>query len=512
MSLLWLGNNALFLKNFRERTRPSSIAAAAIATVLTVVVCVLSCYTISLGDRDFPWEAWSFYALAVIQALILLVLGSASLSNSAARERLVNTLDFHRVSPTSPLNMYIGMLSGGPVHEWCVYLAILPVGASLGLRGGVSPYDMTYLHSAIVLNAILFHSMAMLFTLGVEQKTLNRMLSVSGFGVCLVLAYVSFAAAGSAPAQPLYHMTCLPAFNDVAVALGGGGVSGVEAKGGFFNLRAPHWSMQLIVQVPLLLLASFASIRRLAHAERPLFSKPLALAACAYVFFVYLGAADQRDWAVASEDFGDLYRAVVFPFYYGLVFAVGCVGACMVTPTFLLHVRALRRMRKRGHHLLSPFEEGASSLSWLVSYTALAAGSMVFLLWTWQVSRWLQAVAMLALTLSYVTWFAGGYELAMLAGKGKRKALMAVAFAVPWVFMPIMGSLFAAGEMRLDIEHVVMTAFCPFVGISMFSSVDVASPEQAGYLWLVLVMNGILAFVVLSIAWSTRMRIYREQA
>lgn len=514
MSLLWLGDNALFLKNLRERTRPSSLAAAAIATALTVVVCVLGCYTFSLGDRDFHWGIWSFYTLAIVQALIVLGLGSISLSNSAARERLANTLDFHRASPTTPLNMFSGLLFGGPLLEWCVYLAILPVGLSLGLRDGL-PFSLAvYLHVSIILNALLFHSLSIVFTMGMEQKTLNRMLSVGGLAVCLFLAYVSFSAAGTPAARALYHLTCIGAFATSGVSLWMNGVeSATIGADSFFGVRIPVWAIQVIVQCPVILVASLASMRRLAHAERPLFSKVLALSACAYALLIYMGSLGEPGiWQDGTPGPAGFFRLIGVMFFCGFVFVLGCVGASMTTPTYLTHVRALRRMRKNGRHFLSPFEDGASNLPWLVLFAALAAGVMAFLLWSWRDSEWLFALALLALTLSYVAWFSGGCELAMLAGKGKKKALMVVAFAVPWAFMPILGSLFAARGLSLDLEHVIMMSFCPFMTISMFASAEAAAPDAAGYLWLALALNLILAFVVQSIAWTTRMRLYREQA
>lgn len=512
MSLLWLGDNALFLKNLRERTRPSSLAAAAIATALATILCVLGCYTVSLGDKGFRWEAWAFYTLAIVQTLVLLVMGSVSLSNSAARERLANTLDFHRASPTTPLNMYVGLLLGGPVHEWCVYLAILPVGASFGLRGGLSLAIITYLHLSIILNALLFHSLSIVFTMGIDQKTLNRMLSVGGLTVCLVLAYVSFAAAGSPPARALYHLTCLPAFVTAGSSLGMNGPAvPLIARREFFQVQMPIWAVQIVVQCPVILLASLASMRRLAHAERPLFSKVLALAACAYALLVYLGPMGPETWQSMIPDSTDFFRLIGAVFFCGFVFILGCMGTCMTTPSYLMHVRALRRMRKNGRHYLSPFEDGASNFAWLVLFSTLAAGAMVVLLWFWHGKDCLYAFVLLALTLCYVAWFAGGYELAMLAGKGKRKGLMVVAFAVPWAFMPILGSLLAAGSMRLDLLHTMMMAFCPFFGISMFAGAYIPAQEVAEFMWLALAMNLVLAFVVSSIAWSTRIRLYREQ-
>lgn len=511
MSLLWLGDNGLFLKNFRERTRPASLAAAAIATALTVVVCVLMCYTFAFGQRDAHWESWAFLTLAVVQAIVLLLMGTVSVSNSMARERLVRTLDFHRVSPTSPFNMFLGLLAGGPILEWCVFLAVLPVAASLALRGGVRPGAIVFLYVSIILNAILFHCLAIVSTLGSSEKTLNRMLSVGGLGVCLGLAYLSFSSAYNVGRLSLYHLTCLPAFSDIASAIARGAwPSTWNEYNMFFQIPLPKWSLQFIVQCPIILLALMASIRRLAHAERPLFSKPLALAAYAYALFLVLGTLQYASPSLDGHEFA--HHLFGIPLFCTVVFLMGCMGVAMTTPDYLIHIRALRRMKKEGRHLLSPFEDGASNLAWLALFFGLTICATLLLLWLWRIQEWLGPLMLTALTLSYVGWFAGGYELAMLAGKGKRKALTVVAFAVPWVFMPILGSLFAAGSLRIDLLYITMMAFCPFFGISMIAGAYAPMREVAEFMWLALAMNLVLAFVVLSIAWSARMRLYREQA
>lgn len=510
MRLLWLGNNALFLKNLRERTRPGMIAAAAIVTALVAVLIIVSVSTMShAGERQ--WERFAFLYLACCQGLVLALLGSVSVSAMTGRERTQGTLDFHRTSPTSPFNMVLGLVLGAPILEWCSVLAVLPLAVSLGLRGGVAVSLIGALYGFMLLTILLLHALCAAMTLTVERKSLQRVQSAIPVLILLVSFWITAGGVGLR-VGPLLHATCMPVVWTCFASVVGQRQDAFEAAP-FFGVMLPLWAMQFLVQGPLLLFACLAAMRKIARPERPLLSKPQTLAAAAFLLFLYVGAAGPVTAQPDEEHFP--YFSFQLPSFLYYVFGLGLAGVLIVTPRHLAHLKALRRMRRDDRHHLAPFEEGASNLAWLVVFLGLAAIAFCVLQWFGADRDPMPAVLGFLLALCYVAWFAGGLELFYLSGQRRKRPLMLVCFAVPWVFLPILGGMLDV-NLQQELSRTILMAFSPFFGIGMFCAFvgavwrDISNTTLFYYAVLPLVLNAALAAVLHTFAWAARMRLHHE--
>lgn len=511
MQVLRLSNNALFLKNLRERTRPGMLFAAGTATVLVTVIIIIYAYTIGMIGFEELWQRQVFVYLADAQALALLGLGAMSVAGMTARERIIGTLDFHRTSPTSPANRLLGLILGAPIIEWSAVLAVTPLAVSFGLRGGMPPRLMLYAYASLVLCAFTYHAVVMAGSLGLGMRGLQR--TPSAWPILLLFFFLWTTGGGF---TPLYYSTCLPAYVNAHVYAFQAHPDSLPVSGQilFFSVALPGWAYQVIIQVPMLVLAWVAALRKISHPERPALSKLQLLAATAYLLVIYLAYMNsptpQYDWEAARFD------QFALPGYCLFAMFLGFAGVIAATPKYLSHVKALRRMRKEQHMHLPPFADGASHVPWLCLYTAAAAIGLLALLDTGRYPVLTTNALLLALAFSYVWWFAGLLELFQLSGQRTKKAALAVMLALPWLVIPLIG-LMVSGSMDTSFKSLCC-AFSPFFGMSSAfvafgSSTKGAAVDSAfNLVVLSLLLNGALALLLQLLAWSARMRLQREMA
>ena len=121
MKIIPLPDNALFLTNWRERMRFAPTLSYIILTIITLILLFLSAYFRTGNEYNPKWPQEMFWFMIVGQGILILLLGTMSAENISMRERFGGTLDFHRSSPTPRFHQILGLATGSPCLEWCIF-------------------------------------------------------------------------------------------------------------------------------------------------------------------------------------------------------------------------------------------------------------------------------------------------------------------------------------------------------------------------------------------------------
>lgn len=180
MSILALADNAIFIKNCRERLRIPIIASAALMLFLIISLIFIGTYLnrYTLDGYNYNpqtyttahWLCYVFYYLTILQGVLLLLFGTISANKMAFKERVGGTLDFHRCSPSSRFSQVIGLVIGGPVLEWGLFLSTLPISLCIMFIAKISLITFLIFYGSLIVYAVFLHTLAVLFVFPVPQK------------------------------------------------------------------------------------------------------------------------------------------------------------------------------------------------------------------------------------------------------------------------------------------------------------------------------------------------------
>jgi hypothetical protein len=444
-----LVDNPLIVKHLRSRMRQRDLLAP------MSVALILALFALWAGGSDRGDPSLSF--VLMLQGAILFLGGTAQVASSVAQARDSGMLDFHRISPQSPLSMAIGFLLGGPVREWSIAACLVPVELLILPHSHLSAPALALILGSMVVCGLLYHLVGLVVGLVTPRP---RVASSVALGVALLYF--------ACMAGPISYLTVVPA---VVLA----------AKWSAFSLGTTmftasaeqHFVMALLHQVVFLALFLLAAVREIRQERAYFLSKP------GVIGFFAIGAGL---FAVDLQTFSVPPLEAAWTYLYGLI-VLAMVMVIGVTPDARDFAKGVRRAMRAGLGRGSLASDTAPNWLPLVGTGALAAVACLTLA---QRHPWTGANGMegyvraLVIGLSALVAFASarqGFELRF-RGRHSRSYFMLLVF-VDWVVPLLLAAVIGQQAAQSDLPSLVL-GLCPWVGMGIAATPSSMAPVLVG--------------------------------
>ena len=469
--ILPLRDNALFLQNWRERTRSASvISAAALATIIILLILLYSYFNVRYGYQDTAadpqqWLRMSFYSIAYLQGIILLLLGTMSIDRMTVRERASGTLEYHRSSPTSRVNQYFGILLGAPSLEWCIFLGSLSISVLLMLATNISFLTFFRFYAQLILVTFFYHSLAILLAVCANQRTLLTHRRFSAVHVVVIMLFMGGAFMYSYSSS-LYHLSWYPAYQQLTIDVFKTNQyteSQFKIMHSFFGAPLPSLIMQMLVQVPLLVLFIVGIMRQISRPDYPIFSKPHSALTIFFLLFLFIGSSDSYLKYANLDGYQSEPLTIMTPMFVIFILTLGILGALSTTPTRLLYQKGLRRLKKLNQSNMGFSDDHNSNMYWLITVCFLITVTFGVYSLALPVPVISQVLALLII-LFRVIFFASIFEYFQLCPHHRKASLFWTAISFLWFFLPLTSTIITKERMTPFLYYLFQT-FSPFWGM-----------------------------------------------
>lgn len=448
MKLLSLQNNALFLKNWRERMRPPTILASATVMMLIIVLIIVGNYLghetrESMGhlyDKHSPPVSWlrlAFFQIAMLQGFILLLLGSHAANKMARQERISGTLDFHRCSPTSRIDQIIGIVFGAPILEWCLFLGSLLLSFLLALFSGMNSVVFCAFYVAFILCAVFYHSLAIIVGICSNQKKQQ-----AGIIPLLLLSWLIMPFFFALQLSTLYYMTFIPMYSfltkhtvDLYASLYPHQITWEWNVNSLFACPLRFPLLQFLVQLPLIVFIWAMLKRKISYIEKSILSKSQLVVFIMLLLFYFIGSASTL--IVSENQYAFPHEALMGLFLY-IIVGVLFIGSIIATPTQLMYQKGLNRAKKLGLRRLSLSDDQNSNWLWLI-VACFAVTGMYYIFLRFTETAFLKRILFLVVLLSQCASFAGALEWFRLSKHHEKMVVFWVSLSILWIFIPLFG-------------------------------------------------------------------------
>jgi hypothetical protein len=525
MMPLNLMDNPLFLRNYRERLRWHSLLSGLVVTGFIMALIFLYNYhsaeTLSLYDFSakasvrISWMRHIIYQVSSLQGAIILLFGTLSVYRSAAQERLGGTLEFHRASPVRGIDQAIGLVLGGAILEWVLFVFSLAVVLGLAFVDGVPGQVIIKFYAAFFLTAFLLHTFAAWFGLFASQQKFKGGF-IGGLFMLYVLSTLSIGLAmASSSMSALYHATWLPAYEAFKFSLLGVRENSwrfavspdhVPLGAVFYGIKMPAILLQVLVQVPAGVLAVVGIHRRFASGEKSFLSKTQFMALTILVMFYYLGSIMG---AVSERFFQGVFNFVTIYLVYGLM----VLGAFAATPGYLSYRKGLARARRMGQAGPGLSEDDNTNSLWLFVFCMTSV--FFFSLYAF-IARLPSTSTVLVLTVMmlHAVGFSGALEAFRLGRWHTSKAYFWTIVSLLWAGLPILGMVTTVRMGASQNEHLsFFFALSPLFNGGILGELlgqDIRLGTALVKMDVLLGINLIFAVTATFLAWKQRQHIRRE--
>ncbi len=393
--------NPIWQKSARARMRPRHLVSWGVVTLTVTLFVALIIYT-TMTERELTSSRDAakavLPAIVVIQAILLMMLGTGAVAAGVSQERDEGLLDYQRMTPMRPTAKILGYLFGLPVREYALFAMTLPIVAVAVAISGFSLLTLAHFYAVFFTSVWVYHMTGLVAGMVAPKPRLASMLSI---GLVAVLYFVlpNLSRFGITFFE---FLTIRPTFFGLlqqelpahlrapAEASGIDSFRDVPLFGGLLHPTIYTLAVQGF------LIATMFSVahRKWRNQSLHVFSKAGALVVFGGVLFFLLGSV----WAVIVQD--DAYRAVFEPFndafrldhrapqslqlllsLFALIVGVAyLVLLAAVTPSRHTTIEGWRRAQKLGRSRLAPNSDAASSLPLALAMLALTLGAGVLLL------------------------------------------------------------------------------------------------------------------------------------
>ncbi|HQO58134.1 MAG TPA: hypothetical protein PLT76_05380 [Candidatus Omnitrophota bacterium] len=445
-----LFDNSLFLPSWRERFRLSEIVPR-IVLALFVIGLIFAYTLLTHGDPNnqyhvlSSWQSAFIFALAVFQGYVLLFFGTMSAYSAASREISGGMLDFHRVSPTAPAQLALGLWLGATSVEWLIGggLLLLELGVVI-MNVALSPDSLGSLRGVVGFNAALVCCAVLYQIFGVLAGLLNcpRRRASSAF-VFAVLVYFLSHFLMVMEGSFTYYLTWFPAYRYLSSSLAGTGssdflfINAGAPVGQLYGWEIPFLLMQLLIQGPFIVFMFRVVKRRIALPEHPLMQKLESLALIGVILFYCVGSI-VSPLSGDTDSTGLPSREVPWGIMVYVLTLLGYIGVAVATPSYLFFMKGWKRAKKLGRKAPDGWGDYSSNLMWLLGFSGLVAVTLTACGLIFEFS-FFQGTLFGVFILSF-PWFLGQLlEYFNLSRPRRSRIIMFVVLLTLWFFIPLLG-------------------------------------------------------------------------
>lgn len=465
-------DNALFVRNFRERMRTHVIGSyAAILFVLVMIFLLALTEIFAKTGREnalFPFiphcvPAEALAVIAIFQGGVLLLLGTLSAYRMALQDRLNGTLDFFRATPTEGFNHVIGLVFGATITEWFFFLLLVPVMFALALLSDIKFAALMNFHISLIICAVFYHSLGVLAGVCATMKKYRAamkivLLAALICGGTAALIYIKSSVA--------YHSTFLPCYiNLLAGSLDRGTFSGSDFLHYnlyiFFGKPLPSLLFQALVQAPLCVLVWLAIKRKISSAETPVLSKlQLVILISAFLFY-FTGDSLTIAGFRSINDVPKGFNPILFSYFF-LFFFLSVFFSIITAPTALAYRKGFNRAIKSGLPKPGWFDEQNSNAGWITLLCVLFAAVYFALCARFKVSSPVLAASS-AMLMVYIIFFAGAFEFFRLSRFRGKTIIFSTAVLIVWIALPVSEAILY--DYNYPLKYPFFIWFSPLAGL-----------------------------------------------
>jgi hypothetical protein len=334
--------------------------------------------------------------LVIIQAVILILSGTGSVAGGLAQERIAGLLDYHRMTPMTPVQKILGFLFGLPVREYFLFALTLPFLAFAVIRGGFPVGPLLHFYAALFVAVWLYHLTALVAGMVTKKPRMAQILA-QGLVILIYFVLPSLSLVGLSFFE---YITIRPTFMRVLIdelaRLDAtrslrqlGPLQELSRNVPFFETTLHPTVYGLMVQ-GFLLVTMFVIVRRKWIGEqRHSLSKLQGLLVFAVTLFFFMGNL----WPIFARE--HLYMEILeerfpteFPLLlpFALVFLLPSGGLflalmAIITPERAEVQKALRRARKLRLARVPSDSDGASSMPAAVGMSVCLCLAAALLVW-----------------------------------------------------------------------------------------------------------------------------------
>ncbi|MCH8270123.1 MAG: hypothetical protein IH985_02800 [Planctomycetes bacterium] len=375
--------NPIWLKSARARLRWKHVISWGTVTVSLTAFVFMIIYmnmTEQMGATAAAAAKAALPGIVVVQATILMVLGTGAVASGIAQERDDRLIDYQRLTPMSPTSKILGYLFGLPVREYFLFALTLPFLAVAVAISGFSLFTLAHFYVVFFTSVWVYHMTGLVAGMLSTRPRFASMLSM-GFVLVLYFALPNLSRIGITYFE---FLTIRPTFfgllqQELPQGIGDSApvLAGIDTFRDvpFFNLFLHPTVYTLLVQGFLLCVMFVVVHRKWRNQSNHALSKIQALAVYSGVLAFALASVWPiiADAGVRQQVFGALERRgpgmhptesllillLVLFMIVGAAFFVVILGA---TPSRHTAIEGLRRAHKHGRRRVRLNSDAASSL------------------------------------------------------------------------------------------------------------------------------------------------------
>ncbi len=279
-----LHKNPILLRYIRSRMRWNGLFAALILTLVVSVFTYVVSYNAAVKfAQESSVDAYraAFLPMFLIQVVIIMFIGTGSVTSGITQEYEDEMVDYHRLTPMTPMAKIVGYVFGLPIREWFLFGVTSVFVGIIVVKGEVPMSSVWPVYSIFFLSILLYHLMALVVVHSMTKKRVaGRVIQL-----LVLLLYFAFPLLSQFGLVFFEYLTVRPILKEcmleyipeksgfIKLLNGDGGGSTVA----FFEYKLEAWSFSVILMSSLIISFLVMLCRRWKSITSHLMSKPFAV-------------------------------------------------------------------------------------------------------------------------------------------------------------------------------------------------------------------------------------------
>ena len=442
-------DNPIFIKHMRTRLRYAQLMPAG---VVVVVLCLIIAYG-GYATNGFP-NGKVFGWLVSLQGIILAIMGATQIAGSIGSARESGIIDYHRVTPMSPLALALGFFFGAPIREYLLYALTLPLAVLCILSGAPTFWDYLTIAAATFTSAWLLHALALLTALSTKKPKAG-----GRGGIALVIFLLMFGG-------NLGFMFLRRGF---PLMIGNNDIT-------FYGREIPTFAFTLLYSLPALFFLLLAAVRKMRSERAHPYTKPEVIAALTTLAVLILGTV----WGLPDSP------NPILVLVYAMTVAA-CILITTVTPNAGEYAKGVRRAQREGRGRFSPWADWSLNRLTVVACAAVVmiASSLVAAISTNSVRVAANGIVVpeysysitIVTALFVVVYIGMAFQAFLLISPKRGTTMFALFLFFAWLVPLLVGAISSVSGLSSDASQFVM-ALSPVAGLSFSAGVALSESTR----------------------------------